>query len=39
MIFGDYSGTTTVISLIKDPENPGQTFERQNKLLKDAFID
>lgn len=27
------------ISLMKDPRNPRQAFERQSKLLKDAFVD
>lgn len=30
---------TQEISLMKDPKNPRQAFERQSKLLKDAFID
>ena len=30
---------TQEISLMKDPRNPRQAFERQSKLLKDAFID
>jgi hypothetical protein len=34
VIFGDYSGT-----IIKDPGNPRQAFERQSKPLKDAFFD
>ncbi|HYA14869.1 MAG TPA: ATP-binding protein [Syntrophales bacterium] len=29
---------TQEISLMKDPKNPRQAFERQSKLLKDAFI-
>lgn len=28
---------TQEISLMKDPKNPRQAFERQSKLLKDAF--
>lgn len=27
------------ISLLKDPRNPRQAFERQSKLLRDAFIE
>jgi hypothetical protein len=27
------------IALMKDPRNPRQAFERQSKLLRDAFID
>jgi hypothetical protein len=30
---------TQEISLMKNPKNPRQAFERQSKLLKDAFID
>jgi hypothetical protein len=30
---------TQEISLMKDPRNPRQAYERQSKLLKDAFID
>jgi hypothetical protein len=30
---------TQEISLMKDPRNPRQAFERQSKLLRDAFID
>jgi hypothetical protein len=30
---------TQEISLMKNPRNPRQAFERQSKLLKDAFID
>jgi hypothetical protein len=30
---------TQEISLMKGPRNPRQAFERQSKLLKDAFID
>jgi hypothetical protein len=30
---------TQEISLMKDPRNPRQAFERQSKLLKGAFID
>ena len=30
---------TQEISLMKDPRSPRQAFERQSKLLKDAFID
>jgi hypothetical protein len=30
---------TQEISLMKDPRNPRQAFERQSTLLKDAFID
>ncbi len=30
---------TQEISLMKDPKNPRQAFERQSKLLKDAFVD
>lgn len=30
---------TQEISLMKDPKNPRQAFERQSKLLRDAFID
>jgi len=30
---------TQEIALMKDPRNPRQAFERQSKLLKDAFID
>jgi hypothetical protein len=30
---------TQEISLMKDPRNPRQAFERQSKLMKDAFID
>lgn len=30
---------TQEISLMKDPRNPRQAFERQSKLLKDAFIE
>ena len=30
---------TQEISLMKDPRNPRQAFERQSRLLKDAFID
>lgn len=30
---------TQEISLMKDPKNPRQAFERQSKLLKDAFIE
>ena len=30
---------TQEISLMKDPRNPRQAFERQSKLLKSAFID
>jgi len=30
---------TQEISLMKDPRNPRQAFERQSKLLKDAFVD
>lgn len=39
--FGPVSGEiiTQEISLMKDPRNPRQAFERQSKLLKDAFID
>ncbi|MFH1287229.1 MAG: ATP-binding protein [bacterium] len=29
---------TQEISLLKDPRNPRQAFERQSKLLRDAFI-
>ena len=28
---------TQEISLMKDPKNPRQAFERQSKLLRDAF--
>jgi len=24
---------------VKDPANPRQTYERQSRLLKDAFVD
>jgi hypothetical protein len=27
------------IALMKDPRNPRQAFERQSKLLRDAFIE
>jgi hypothetical protein len=27
------------ISLMKEPRSPRQAFERQSKLLRDAFID
>ena len=30
---------TQEISLMKDPANPRQAYERQSRLLKDAFID
>lgn len=30
---------TQEISLMNDPKNPRQAFERQSKLLRDAFID
>jgi len=30
---------TQEISLMKDPKNPRQAYERQSKLLRDAFID
>jgi len=30
---------TQEISLMKDPSNPREAFERQSKLLKDSFID
>jgi hypothetical protein len=30
---------TQEISLMKEPRNPRQAFERQSKLMKDAFID
>lgn len=30
---------TQEISLLKDPRNPRQAFERQSKLLRDAFIE
>lgn len=30
---------TQEISMMKDPKNPRQAFERQSKLLKDAFIE
>jgi hypothetical protein len=30
---------TQEIALMKDPRNPRQAFERQSKLLKDAFVD
>lgn len=30
---------TQEISPMKDPKNPRQAFERQSKLLRDAFID
>jgi len=30
---------TQEISLMKDPKNPRQAFERQSKLLRDAFIE
>jgi hypothetical protein len=30
---------TQEISLMKDPRNPRQAFERQSKLLRDAFIE
>jgi hypothetical protein len=30
---------TQEIALMKDPKNPRQAFERQSKLLKDAFIE
>lgn len=30
---------TQEISLMKDPKNPRQAFERQSKLLRDAFVD
>lgn len=30
---------TQEISMMKDPRNPRQAFERQSKLLRDAFID
>ena len=30
---------TQEISLMKDPRNPRQAFERQSKLMRDAFID
>jgi len=30
---------TQEISLMKNPKNPRQAFERQSKLLRDAFID
>jgi hypothetical protein len=30
---------TQEIALMKDPRNPRQAFERQSKLLKDAFIE
>jgi hypothetical protein len=29
---------TQEIALMKDPKNPRQAFERQSKLLKDAFV-
>ena len=30
---------TQEISLMKDPENPREAYERQSKLLRDAFVD
>ncbi|MBI5195395.1 MAG: hypothetical protein HZA10_03635 [Nitrospirae bacterium] len=30
---------TQEISLMKDPKNPRQAFEKQSKLLRDAFIE
>ena len=30
---------TQEISLMKEPRSPRQAFERQSKLLRDAFID
>jgi hypothetical protein len=30
---------TQEIALMKDPRNPRQAFERQSKLLRDAFVD
>lgn len=30
---------TQEISLMKDPKNPRQAYERQSKLMRDAFID
>ena len=30
---------TQEIALMKDPRNPRHAFERQSKLLRDAFID
>ncbi len=30
---------TQEISLMKDPKNPRQAFERQSKLLRDAFVE
>ena len=30
---------TQEIALMKDPRNPRQAFERQSKLLRDAFIE
>lgn len=30
---------TQEISMMKDPRSPRQAFERQSKLLRDAFID
>ncbi|MBI5814345.1 MAG: ATP-binding protein [Nitrospinae bacterium] len=30
---------TQEIALMKDPKNPRQAFERQSKLLRDAFVD
>lgn len=30
---------TQEVSLMKDPKNPRQAFERQSKLLRDAFIE
>ncbi len=30
---------TQEIALMKDPKNPRQAFERQSKLMKDAFIE
>jgi len=29
---------TQEIALMKNPKNPRQAFERQSKLLKDAFV-
>ena len=30
---------TQEISLMKDPRNPRHAFERQSRLLRDAFVD
>lgn len=32
-------GQSQEISMMKDPRSPRQAFERQSKLLRDAFTD